>query len=141
MLFDAYRRNGKCQWLYSIQTEQIYNNLQVRNTEIPGTPWLLVWKIVRLTIRISVSFWKSKENFSFLLIFPGGSDSKEFDCNAGDMGLIPGSGRFPGEGNGNPLQYSCLENPWTEESGRLQSMGRKELDMTEQLHFLFLWKS
>ena len=43
--------------------------------------------------------------------FPGGSDSKESTCNAGDLGSIPGSGRFPGEGNGNPLQYSCLENP------------------------------
>ena len=44
--------------------------------------------------------------------------------NAGDkrdVGLIPGSGRFPGEGNGNPLQYSRLENPWTEEPGGLQS--------------------
>ena len=78
------------------------------------------------------------QNFGFLLIFPGGSDGKESACNAGDMGLIPGSGRSSGEGNGNPLQYSRLENPWTEESGRLQSMGRKELDMTEQLHFLFL---
>ena len=42
--------------------------------------------------------------------FPGGSDSKESACNAGNLGLIPGSGRSPGEGNGNPLQYSCLEN-------------------------------
>jgi len=43
--------------------------------------------------------------------FPGGSVSTESACNAGDLGLIPGFGRFPGEGNGNPLQYSCLENP------------------------------
>ena len=43
--------------------------------------------------------------------FPGGSDGKAFVYNAGDPGLIPGSGRSPGEGNGNPLQYSCLENP------------------------------
>ena len=43
--------------------------------------------------------------------FPGGSDSKESACNAGDQGSIPGSGRSPGEGNGNPLQCSCLENP------------------------------
>ena len=43
--------------------------------------------------------------------FPGGSAGKESTCNAGDLGSIPGSGRFPGEGNGNPLQYSCLENP------------------------------
>ena len=49
--------------------------------------------------------------------FPGGSDGKESACSVGDRGSIPGSGRPPGEGNGNPLQYSCLENtmdggPW-----------------------------
>ena len=43
--------------------------------------------------------------------FPGSSDSKESTCNAGDPGSIPGLGRSPGDGNGNPLQYSCLENP------------------------------
>ena len=43
--------------------------------------------------------------------FPGGSDSKESSCDAGDPGLIPGLGRSPGGGHGNPLQYSCLENP------------------------------
>jgi len=42
--------------------------------------------------------------------FPGGSDGKESTCNAGDLGLIPGLGRSPGEGCGNPLQYSCLDN-------------------------------
>ena len=42
--------------------------------------------------------------------FPGGSDGKESACNAGDLGWTPGSGRSPGEGNGNPFQYSCLEN-------------------------------
>ena len=43
--------------------------------------------------------------------FPGSSDGKESACNAGVLGLIPELGRSPGEGNGNPLQYSCLENP------------------------------
>jgi len=43
--------------------------------------------------------------------FPGGSDGKESACRGGDLGSIPGSGRSPGEGNGNPLWYSCLENP------------------------------
>ena len=43
--------------------------------------------------------------------FPGGSDGKESACSAGDEGSIPGSGRSPGEGNDNPLQYSCLGNP------------------------------
>ena len=43
--------------------------------------------------------------------FPHSSVDKELTCNAGDLGLIPGSGRSPGEANGNPLQYPCLENP------------------------------
>ena len=55
--------------------------------------------------------------------FPGGSDGKASVYNAGDLGLSPGLGISPGEGNGNPLQYSCLENPWTEEPGSLQSTG------------------
>ena len=75
-----------------------------------------------------VYFW----NFPFNIFdsqftlgyFPGGSDGKASVYNAGDLGSIPGSGRFPGEGNGNPLQYSCLEYPmdggaWC----RLLSMG------------------
>ena len=48
--------------------------------------------------------------------FPGGSDGKESACNAGDPGSIPGWGRFPGEGNGYPLQYSCLKNPMDKET-------------------------
>ena len=60
----------------------------------------------------------------FLLVailgdFPGGSDGRESACNAGNPGSVPDSGRSSGEGNGNPLQYSCLENPWTEEPGKL----------------------
>ena len=57
--------------------------------------------------------------------FPGGSDSKESACNAGDLGWIPGSGISPREGNGNPLQYSCLEK--AEETGGLQSMGSQRV--------------
>ena len=59
--------------------------------------------------------------------FPGSSDGKESTHNAGDPGLIPKSGRFLGEGNGNPLQYSCLENSMD------RPCGCKELDTTEQL--------
>ena len=47
----------------------------------------------------------------YILGFPGGSDGRKSACNARDPGLIPGLGRSPGEENGNPLQYSCLENP------------------------------
>jgi len=50
--------------------------------------------------------------------FPGGSDSKESACNARDLGLIPELGRSPGEGNGNPLQYSWLENSMDSEAWR-----------------------
>ena len=49
--------------------------------------------------------------FIYGLGFPDGSDGKDSACNVGDPGSIPGSGRSPGEGNGNSLQYSCLENP------------------------------
>ena len=55
--------------------------------------------------------------------FPGGSDGKESACNAGDLGLIPGSGRSPGEGNDYPLQYSGLETSMTVESMGLQRVG------------------
>ena len=48
--------------------------------------------------------------------FPGGSDVKESPCNAGDLGLIPGLGRYPGEENGYQLQYSCLENSMDREA-------------------------
>ena len=55
-------------------------------------------------------------------------------CSAGDtrdMGSVPGSGRSPGGGHGNPLQYSCLENPWAEEPGGYSPQGCKESQMTE----------
>ena len=57
--------------------------------------------------------------------FPSGSMGKESACNAGDPGSIPGSGRSPGEGNGKPLQYSCLENPMDRAPRGLQSMDHK----------------
>ena len=51
------------------------------------------------------------DQITMIVNFHGGSDGKASAYNAGDLGLIPGWGRSPGEGNGNPLQYSCLENP------------------------------
>ena len=70
--------------------------------------------------------------------FPSGSEVKETACNARNLGSIPGSGRAPGEGNGNPLQYSCLENPmdrgtwWATihavtKPGGLQKMGSQRI--------------
>ena len=70
----------------------------------------------------------------YFLGFPGSSEVKASACNAGDPGSIPGLGRSPGEGNGNPLQYSSLEKP-----GGLQSMGSQRVgyDWATSLHFTF----
>ena len=81
------------------------------------------------------------ENFSVVnkvtittLGFPGGSDCKESAYNAGDLGSILGWGRSPGGGHGNPLQYSCLENPHGQRSLVGYSLwGGKESDMTKSL--------
>ena len=80
-------------------------------------------------------FTKESESLLLLLpfsVFPGGSDDKASAYNAGDLGSIPGSGRSPGEGNGNPLQYSCLENPMDGGTWLGYSpWGRKESDTCE----------
>ena len=67
--------------------------------------------------------------------FPGSSYGKESACNAGNLGSIPGLGRSPGGGHGNPLQYSCLKNPHDQRSlVGYSPLGHKELDMTERLN-------
>ena len=66
--------------------------------------------------------------------FPDGSTVKNLPANAGDAGLIPGLARSPGEGNGNSLQYSCLENP--KDRGACWATVHEEMDMTEQEHLM-----
>ena len=63
-----------------------------------------------------VSNWKINIKNQYIGDFPDGSDCKESACNAVDLGSIPGLGRSPGEGNGNPLQYSCLEKSMDREA-------------------------
>ena len=70
--------------------------------------------------------------------FPGSSDGKESTHNSRDLGSIPGLARSPGEGHGNPLQYSCLKNPMDRGIQRATVDGVTESDMTEQLT-LWLW--
>ena len=71
-------------------------------------------------------------NIHLIIIGSSGSDGKESTCNVGDLGSIPGLGRSLGGGHGNPLQYSCLENPHGQSSLEGYSpRGHKELDTTE----------
>ena len=69
--------------------------------------------------------------------FPGGAEVKASACNAGDPGSIPGSGRSPGEGNGNPLQYSCLENPM--DRGVSTKKKKKNDAQLESCELSFIW--
>ena len=75
--------------------------------------YILRTKNIFVLLCFIFSFDESKLD-EFML--PGGSDGKKSVCSAGDSGLSPGLGRSPGEGNGNPLQYSCLENPMDRET-------------------------
>ena len=80
---------------------------------------ILVFWMLNFKPTISLSSFTFKRLFSSssaIMGFPGGSEGKASACNAGDLGSIPGSGRSPGEGNGSPLQYSCLENPMDREA-------------------------
>ena len=82
--------------------------------------------LVKKTLWCEISLRCSRHKFKLIFKdrhqgFPGGSEDKESACNARDLGSIPGLERSPGEGNGNPLQSSCLENPM--DGGGLQSVG------------------
>jgi len=88
---------------------------------------------------LSLLMYKNVRDFCALILFssalpgfPGGSYGKESSCNVGDMGFIPGWGRFPGGGHGNPLQYSCLKNPYGQRSlVGYSPQGGRESDTTE----------
>ena len=118
--------------------------------------WILLWQLMIFEYLFTRSFlylqksyqdsWGRKDsdtterlNWTELIenkYFPGGSDNKESVCNAGDAGSIPGSGRSPGEANGNPLQYSRPENPRDRGAWWAKVHGVTESDMTEWLHFI-----
>ena len=91
--------------------------------------WLWLWE--QTLRRIWMPVVNLRSVLGTMQYFPGGSDGKESACNAGDLGSVPGLRRSPGEGNGYPLQYSCLENSigigawWTVVHGIVK------LDMTE----------
>ena len=86
--------------------------------------------------------WDWNEKWPFpVLCFPGGSEVKASACNLGDLGSIPGSGRSPGEGNGNPLQYSCLENPMDRGAwwATVHGVTKSWTQLSDLTNFNFIW--
>ena len=100
---------------HSTHLENSSNNNSTSPTHLPG----LLWDHILSILSIHPS--------------PCGSAGKESACNEGDLGWIPGLGRSPGGEHGNPLQYSCLENPRGQRSLLLSPWGLKESGMTERL--------
>ena len=90
-------QDAKAYFRASLVAQLVKNPPAIRRLLFDSWVRKIPWRRDRLSIPV-------------FLGFPGGSHGKESACNAGDLGLIPGLGRFPGGGHGNPLQYSCLEN-------------------------------
>ena len=103
-------------FLFGLVREILKNHTRILNNKvkIPFLSFCLFEIMPMENIKPIIQAKESRSlNLSLFYIpqgFPGGSDSKVSSRNAGDLGSIPGLGRSPGEGNGNPLQYSCLEN-------------------------------
>ena len=121
---------GRETWCAAVHgVSKSWNNLQQKNNNIFITrhfQWnIILWYSFCSDIGVIFLIRKIRKNkfgdikpnsnlktvCNILMGFPGGSDSKESACSSGDLGLIPASGRSPGEGNDKPFQYSCLENP------------------------------
>ena len=125
------------------ETRDSFSTILVRSQAIwrqaPGFEATLA---VCVTCRKLFNFFKSPfSRYKVIKGFPDGPSSKASACDSGDMVSIPGLGRCPGEGNGNPLQYSCLESPWTEEPGWPQSTGSQKVGHDWAHMHIKLWGS
>ena len=90
------------------ESEKVGLKLNIQKTKIMAFGPIISWQIDGETVETVRDF--ILRGFKITANFPGGSDGKASAYNLGDLGSMPGLGRSPGEGNGNPLQYSCLEN-------------------------------
>ena len=95
-----------------VEIDQVKSRMQLAAESLQeADKWSTLSADIEETFKTQVGFLFSGCCIVLLLLgFPGGSDGKEYACQAGDLGSVPGLGRSPGEENGNPLQYSCLEN-------------------------------
>ena len=132
--------SGKCKLNQQRNTTlHVWEWLKIKNTDTTKCSWRCKTRWECKTVQ---PLWKTVLRFltklymllPYTLGFPGGSGGKASACNAGDPGSIPGLGRSPGEGNGNPLQHSCLDGV---SLISYSSWGRKGSDVTERLHFHF----
>ena len=103
-------------WIVTEKALATHSSALACKNPMDGGAWPAVHGVAKSRTRLSDFTLTFQHNF------PVGSDGKESACYAGSPGLIPGSGRSPGEGNGNSLKYSCLENSMDRKPGRLQSM-------------------
>ena len=94
-----------------VEIDQVKSRMQLAAESLQeADKWSTLSADIEETFKTQVGFLLSGCCIVLLLLgFPGDSDGKEYACQAGDLGSVPGLGRSPGEGNGNPLQYSCLE--------------------------------
>ena len=133
---------------YSIETFRIWNSLTgisslalftvmlpkahlTLHSRMSGSRWVITPSWLS---RSWSSFLYSSVFFCSSVYFPGGSDGKASAYNVGDPESIPGSGRSPGEGNGNPLQYSCLENPMDRGAWQAMDSHGQEPDRNLTVH-------
>ena len=116
-------------WLASLVAQLVKNLPAMRETWVQSVGWEDPLEKGAATTHSSTLAWRVTNSQTQLSNFhlPGGSDGKESVCNTGDLGSIPRSGRAPGEGKGNQLQYSCLENSVLREPGELQSIGSQNV--------------
>ena len=102
--------------------------------------YIYIYTYIYTYTNIYVCVYIFTDIHTYIWVSPGGSDGNESSCNVGYLGSIPGLGRSPGGGHGNPLQYSSLENPhWQRSLVGYSPWGCKESYMTEQLSTVYIY--